>query len=537
MSKLISELIDAINAIQKNKTEPYDRQGEVKRIDGKIAWVQLEGSNLETPVQMTIACDVGDTVQARVGGGSAWLTGNLTAPPTDDKKATQALTMAETVVQKVEEAIEGIEEDIEEVEEAIEEIPSVEGVTIQYCLSSSASTFTQYGDWSDDLPEYVSGKYYWTRTVIEDDEGNVTYGDPQYDQSTQLSVETEIALASTNNHFWHDNTGAYVTTADGSYATGSAVRITSSGILQQVDGQTVSSWTNSGIAFYQGVDYYGSPVSVASFGSGAARIGKTSDVNLQLSTSEIQFYKGSTKFGHIYMDSGVSGSMYLQADTTSPKGKIELGAEVIIGSTGSDLLTVNPTSSKVEIAGDLEAGIIDATTVTATNFDGTTGDITNMTVSTIKGSGDVTIDFKNSIEPYTNKGSDCGKNSKRWDVVYCVSTNTSSDKKAKDSISPIDYANEFIMGLEPIEFQFKDSDHKRYHMGFIAQDVAKVGKDIGKDLSLYSAEYTDGKKYYGEDVDDKKLSWGLTYTEFIPPLVKVVQEQQRRITELERRLA
>ena len=250
MSKLIKEILDALNAVNQNKTQPYDRQGEVKRIEGKTAWVKLEGSDRETPIQMTIACDVGDTVQARIGGGSAWLTGNLTAPPTDDKKANEAITMVTNVVQEVQ----------EQVEEALEDATDVEDVTMQYCLSDSSSTFVQYGDWSDTPPEYVSGKYYWTRSVLVDDDGNETYGEPRYSQDTQLSVETDIAFKSNNNHFWHDSSGAYVTTADKSYANGSAVRITASGILQQVNGSTVSSWTNSGISFLQ------SGSTVASFG-------------------------------------------------------------------------------------------------------------------------------------------------------------------------------------------------------------------------------------------------------------------------------
>ena len=254
MSALIKEIMDAIKAVDKNKTEPYDRQGEVKRIEGKIAWVKLEGSDRETPIQMAIACDVGDTVQARIGGGSAWLTGNLTAPPTDDKKANQAISMVTNIAETVQEAV----------DEALEDMSSVDDVTMEYCLSDSSSTFVQYGDWSATMPTYVSGKYYWTRSVIEDDEGNVTYGEPRYSQDTQLSVETDVAFKSNNNHFWYDSSGAYVTTQNKSYATGSAVRITASGILQQVNGSTVSSWTNSGISFLQG----GS--TVASFGSGGA---------------------------------------------------------------------------------------------------------------------------------------------------------------------------------------------------------------------------------------------------------------------------
>lgn len=332
MSKLIKEIMDALNAVNQNKTQPYDRQGEVKRIEGKIAWVKLEGSDLETPVQMTIACEVGDTVQARIGGGSAWLTGNLTAPPTDDKKATRALSMATTAVATVQETAEAVDE----LEEAIEDIDSseVDDVVIQYCLSDSSSTFVQYGDWSSIPPEFVSGKYYWVRSVIIDDEGNETYGEPRYSQDTQLSVETDIAFASNNNHFWHDASGAYVTTADKSYASGYATRITSSGILQSYNSNLLSGWTSSGIAFYDGDGTTASnSTKLAQFGSGGVslyengnnvaylastlRLGRSDAANLQIPTvtstqtgyhSDIEFYYNGIKNGSV--TSGRNGSTF-----------------------------------------------------------------------------------------------------------------------------------------------------------------------------------------------------------------------------------
>lgn len=291
MSKLIKEIMDALNAAQKNKTEPYDRQGEVKRIEGKIAWVKLEGSDRETPIQMTIACDVGDTVQARIGGGSAWLTGNLTAPPTDDKKANQAISMVTTVVQEVQ----------EQVEEALEDVSTVDDVTMQYCLSDSSSTFTQYGDWSNTPPTYVSGKYYWTRTVLVDDDGNETYGEPRYSQDTQLSVETDVAFKSNNNHFWHDSSGAYVTTADKSYSSGYATRITSSGILQSYSGNLLSSWTSSGISFYQG-DSSNTPT--ASFGSGGADLYAGGNLGASVGSSGMTVYSSGNDVAFIGTGTG-----------------------------------------------------------------------------------------------------------------------------------------------------------------------------------------------------------------------------------------
>lgn len=417
MSKLIQEIMDAINAVNKNKTEPYDRQGEVKRIEGKIAWVKLEGSDRETPIQMTIACDVGDTVQARIGGGSAWLTGNLTAPPTDDKKANEAISMVTTVVQEVQEAV----------EEALEEASDVEDVTMQYCLSDSSSTFVQYGDWSDTPPEYVSGKYYWVRSVLVDDDGNETYGEPRYSQETQLSVETSRAYATTNAHFWYDNTGAYVTdstqddyksSATNKYAT----RVTPTGILQSYGGTTLSSWTNSGISFYQGgstVASFGSTVSIGDFNkltldssginiaahagswsvpvNGAIKpLNTSSKTGLELSSdyalylagsSSVQIYVGGTQvatFGtSLLVNNNVSASTYMSGGyKLLTKGTVTDSLNVTAGSYSSDTVSASKTGYKA-------VGII------GWSYTGTSSTYCNMYVCYIDDSDKIHYGFRN----------------------------------------------------------------------------------------------------------------------------------------------
>ena len=84
------------SAMEAKKTPtPYDAPAVVTRIEGgATAWVKIAGSDTETPVKLTIDAKTGDTVQVRVGGGSAWLTGNQTAPPTDDTKADKAMEQA-----------------------------------------------------------------------------------------------------------------------------------------------------------------------------------------------------------------------------------------------------------------------------------------------------------------------------------------------------------------------------------------------------------------------------------------------------------
>ena len=90
IAALVRDLIAALKAENKNETAPFDTTGTVKRIEANTAWVVLAGGERETPVSMTIACSPGDIVQIRVSGGRAWITGNLTAPPTDNAEALRA---------------------------------------------------------------------------------------------------------------------------------------------------------------------------------------------------------------------------------------------------------------------------------------------------------------------------------------------------------------------------------------------------------------------------------------------------------------
>lgn len=73
--------------MKQSKTKAYDTVAKVLRVDEKTAYVHIDGGADETPAQMAINCKAGDSVKIRVSGGRAWLTGNLTSPPTDDTAA------------------------------------------------------------------------------------------------------------------------------------------------------------------------------------------------------------------------------------------------------------------------------------------------------------------------------------------------------------------------------------------------------------------------------------------------------------------
>ena len=100
------DLTDLIKALKESgqKTKSYDTTATVRRIQGNIAWVHIPGGVDETPVKMTVKAKAGDTVQVRVAEGKAWITGNETAPPTDDVEAVKAKQTATEAKDKAKEA-------------------------------------------------------------------------------------------------------------------------------------------------------------------------------------------------------------------------------------------------------------------------------------------------------------------------------------------------------------------------------------------------------------------------------------------------
>ena len=95
LNEIVKTMQDAVNR-QTDQAKPggYDTTATVRRIEGDTAFVHIPGGVDETPVKLTINAKAGDNVQVRVSGGSAFLVGNGSAPPTDDARANQAYTVA-----------------------------------------------------------------------------------------------------------------------------------------------------------------------------------------------------------------------------------------------------------------------------------------------------------------------------------------------------------------------------------------------------------------------------------------------------------
>lgn len=165
--------------------------------------------------------------------------------------------------------------------------------------------------------------------------------------------------------------------------------------------------------------------------------------------------------------------------------------------------------------------------------------------------------YRTVLRPVTNGSIYLGTDSLRYNTAFFSNSITASDLKEKQVIENFDFkVKDFIMGLKPIAYHRTGEGDTgiRIHFGFGAQTVydhiQKI--EIG-DLSLVRAtiiknvesienddsgkEYKKIEKielpYNGEDIDDKELVWGLNYTEFIAPIVLMMQHQQKKIDDLE----
>ena len=136
------------------------------------------------------------------------------------------------------------------------------------------------------------------------------------------------------------------------------------------------------------------------------------------------------------------------------------------------------------------------------------------------------------VVPATDNVGYIGQSSNRWQAIYAVNgTIQTSDAREKTEIKPTNLGLDFIKDLNPVSYKWIDSEQQnkgkdvRQHQGLIAQEVAEVVEKHNIDKNLFGGldiQKTD--KY-----DDFH---GMSYEQFIAPLIKAVQEQQEQIESL-----
>lgn len=157
-----------------------------------------------------------------------------------------------------------------------------------------------------------------------------------------------------------------------------------------------------------------------------------------------------------------------------------------------------------------------------------------------------------------------GASSHRFATVFAVTgTINTSDRNAKHDITELDTerSKAFIMGLKPSSYILNNADSGRTHWGMISQDIEELLPKIGmSDMDFAGFIKSPKTEEYYEDVseivtdeetgEEKTVTrtelktriiegeyiYALRYDEFIAPLISTVQDQQKQIEYLERRL-
>ena len=143
---------------------------------------------------------------------------------------------------------------------------------------------------------------------------------------------------------------------------------------------------------------------------------------------------------------------------------------------------------------------------------------------------------------------DLGTSNRNWKDIYATNgIIQTSDRTKKTNINSLETqkVQAFINGLNPVSYKMIDGTSGRTHYGFIAQDIEELMNTLNMDSSDFAGFIKSPKKIIKyEDENGKKLKkpieevvegeydYSLRYDEFIAPLIKVVQEQQKEIEKL-----
>jgi len=131
------------------------------------------------------------------------------------------------------------------------------------------------------------------------------------------------------------------------------------------------------------------------------------------------------------------------------------------------------------------------------------------------------------IIPLSNGGASLGSPiSRRWNNLYLINNpNVSSDERFKSDISDLEFGVDFLNKLKPKKYKRNDGDQNK-QIGLIAQDIKKVLDDNNIDYEDFTP--------LSYDVDSD--NYGIRYSEFIPILIKAIQELSTEVETLKTRL-
>ena len=439
----------------------------------------------------------------------------------------------------------------------------------------SNDTFIQFRDGSTVLTDIRPGSITLGRTASSYYNAYMDTQSLNFRQGTTILGQitaNAITLGRTSTYNTYITTGG----VDLRYGTTNLASFTTSGItLRNSSGYTTFSASANSMNLYSGQS---SNINIASFGTTGVTLRNTSGYStFYAGNSGIILYNGTSNYvqlasfnssgitlrnssGYVTFTAGANAmNLYTGTATNVALASFTTSGLTLRNSSGTECMYVTSSSLRVGDIGfwSRNTGGLLGMYIAGTGgygddmnlyVSGHTGylEASNGTLHLGSSASEVVLGTNGDLfRPSDDNTTNLGTSSYRWKKVYAASSSIStSDRKEKDVLGNIDFAYDLIMSLQPIHYMWKKGDHNRTWMGFIAQDIAKWCNERNLNLGLYTASYKDEEEddghhdgYHGEEVDDNLLNWGLAYEELIAPLIKVVQDQQKNIDNLKRRLS
>ena len=321
--KSVRDFVNTLKNANQIGTSPYDTSAEVVRIDGNTAWVHIPGGVDQTPVKLTTNAKKGDIVQVRVSGGKAWITGNETAPPTDDTTAIKAETKANNAYAVSEMAI----KDAQRASEAAEQAETSAGEANTAALDAQGSA--DKAQESADKAGVSADSAMAHLSVVEDVAGVLNW--IQQHGQFQVVQDTETTVDPKKWYYKYENDEYILVNPEGDenpYQEGWYELIQVDDAIAEFIGTHLtllgdSLYIRNGssqikLSPQHGMELYNGDTKLATYSGSNAIIGEESDFHIMIGANnddppenEVGFYNGTQKLAyingsHLYVQNSLS---------------------------------------------------------------------------------------------------------------------------------------------------------------------------------------------------------------------------------------
>lgn len=134
---------------------------------------------------------------------------------------------------------------------------------------------------------------------------------------------------------------------------------------------------------------------------------------------------------------------------------------------------------------------------------------------------------KGHFRPSRDGEQDTGSSGYKWNTVYANNVQTTSDINKKENITDTDIGINFVNGLRPVKYNFKDDKKQETRYGLIAQEVEQLAQSLNIDFDACKQE-TD----INEETSEEIKTYTLGYNDLFAPIIKAIQELSEEIKNL-----